>query len=320
MLQAIKISGLCFLVLLIPLTVIADSNVVSTQPMKPLQMNGDMLPVTSKILRSAQDVEEALRLDISTRIISRTDWAGSASSMSDLLSLDETMNSNQTRRGGVWPVVMSLLVPGAGEIYMGYYKRGAALVASEALMWTGYLYYHGKGLDEREEYERFADTHWTLDHWRLYHLDAYPLDLTFAELDSIGMEKWKGGGSWPAYHPWIDKSVDKQGYYEVIGKYDWFISGWSDFDPTEDPLEHHTDLRTEYRSMRKESNDHLKTSDRFIYTSIAVRTFSLVQTIILSRYAGRESASGAIRLGENLDLALRAKGINATEFAFEYNF
>jgi hypothetical protein len=54
--------------------------------------------------------------------------------------------------------------------------------------------------------------------------------------------------------------------------------------------------------------------------SIAVRTFSLIQTIFLSRVAGEDTGSGAIRLGENLDLAVRAKGINTTQFVLEYNF
>jgi hypothetical protein len=318
-LQLLKIIGLSFLVLLNPLVVFSDTSVVSRTPLPPLETNGDMIPITSKTLRSQQDTEEVLKLDISTKLRDNLDWAGSYRTLSPL-ALDQTASSSGSRRGGAWPVVMSLLVPGAGEIYMGYYKRGAALVASEILMWSGYVVYHDKGLDERDEYERFADTHWTIDHWRLNHPDAYPLDLSFADLDSIGQEKWQGGGSWPAYHPWVYKNQDKQGYYEVIGKYDWFISGWSDFDPTANPLEHHTDLRDKYRSMRKESNDHLKIADRFIYMSIAVRTFSLVETILLSQSSGSDNSSGAIRLGENLDLAIRAKSYNKTEFVLEYNF
>jgi hypothetical protein len=319
-LQFVKTIGLSALLLLSPLAAESDSNVVSTAPPPPLESNDDLIPITSKSFRSSPNDKEVLKLDISTKLSTELDWAASIRSISYPMAAARSAGSSRSRRGGVWPIALSLLVPGAGEIYMGYYKRGAALVAGEILMWSGYFYYHGKGLDERKEYERFADTHWTIDNWRLNHPDAYPLDLTFAELDSIGQEKWKGGGSWPAYHPWIDKSADKQGYYEVIGKYDWFISGWSDFDPTADPLERHTDLRTQYRSMRKESNDNLKIADRFIYISIAARTFSLVQTIILSRNAGKDAVSGSISLGENIDLAIRAKGISTTEFVLEYNF
>jgi hypothetical protein len=314
-----KIIGLSALVIFVPYFVYAD-NSIDARTTRPLDAGGDLIPITLHSLRSSHDKEEVLKLDIKSKIVNDSEWTGSLRSLSYPASGAAGMSSSHSRRRGAWPIVLSLLVPGAGEIYMGYYKRGAALAATEILMWSGYFYYHGKGLDEREEYERFADTYWTIDHWRLNHPDAYPLDLTFAELDSIGREKWLGGGSWPAYHPWVDKAEDKQGYYEVIGKYDWFISGWEDFDPTADPLLQQTDLRTQYRAMRKESNDHLKVADRFIYMSIAVRTFSLIQTIMLSRSAGKDAVNGSIPLGENLDLAIRAKGISTTQFVLEYNF
>jgi len=299
--------------------VLSDSS-VDSRAVPSQKTADDLIPITSRAPHSLQGGEEVLKLDISTKLSNEVGWAGSLRSASYSPATAAMTGSSPSRRGGAWPVVLSLLVPGAGEVYMGYYKRGAALIASEILMWSGYFYYHDKGLDEREDYENFADTHWTMEHWITNHPDAYPLELTFAELDSIGQEKWQGGGSWPAYHPWIDKGVDKQGYYEVIGKYDWFISGWEDFDPTTDPLEHDTDLRTQYRSMRKTSNDDLKVADRFVYMSIAVRTFSLVETIILSRSGGKDTVGGSIRLGENIDLALRARGISSSEFALEYNF
>jgi hypothetical protein len=311
-----KIIGLSALVVFIPYLVIADASIDSRKK-QPLDAGADLIPITLQTLRSSHDKEGVLKLDIENKILNENE---SIRSVSYRANEAVGMSSSHSRRGGMWPVALSLLVPGAGEIYMGYYKRGAALVASEILLWSGYFYYHGKGLDEREEYERFADAHWTIDHWRLNHPDAYPLDLTFAELDSIGREKWQGGGGWPAYHPWVYKSEDKQGYYEVIGKYDWFISGWEDFDPTADPLLQQTDLRTQYRAMRKESNDHLKVADRFIYMSIAVRIFSLIETIILSQSSDRDALNGSIRLGDNLDLAIRAKGISTTQFVLEYNF
>jgi hypothetical protein len=313
-----NIIGLSAIILLVPFFVLAD-NSIDSRTTQPLENGGDMIPITLQSLHS-HDKEEVLKLDITSKIVNGDEWRGSLRSLNSPADRTGAMNSSDSRRRGAWPIALSLLVPGAGEIYMGYYKRGAALVASEILMWSGYFYYHNKGLDEREDYERFADTYWTIDHWITNHPDALGLELTFAELDSIGREKWQGGGGWPAYHPWIDKAEDKQGYYEVIGKYDWFISGWEDFDPTADPLLQQTDLRTQYRSMRKVSNDHLKVADRFIYMSIAVRTFSLIETIILSRSASKDNVNGSIRLGENLDLAIRAKGISTTQFVLEYNF
>jgi hypothetical protein len=178
------------------------------------------------------------------------------------------------------PVLFSLLVPGTGELYLGHYVRGSLLLAAEITAWVGYAHYHNQGLDKRAEYEAFADAHWDYDRWIEDHLATEGLvDPTFEELDSIGRYHWD---QWPGYHTWHPKEEEKQNYYESIGKYDWFISGWEDWDGSS----HDTSLRTEYRGMRIDSNDDLDTADKFIYLSIATRVFSLVDTYFLVRRAG----------------------------------
>ncbi len=277
-------------------------------------MSLDLFPPYSKFYRSP----DVLKLDASRKFLGDARRLNPSASLRSAVSSWGGMDSSGRRRGRVWPIVLSVIVPGAGEIYMGYYKRGIALVAAEIVAWTGYFYYRDQGLDGRDAYENFAETHWDFDRWIQWHPDAYPLDLKFAELDSIGRDKWSSGGGWPAYHPWVDKGVDKQGYYEVIGKYDWFISGWEDFDPDTQP--HDTDLRTIYRGMRKESNDDLKTADRFIYLSLAARAFSLVESILLSRGSEEDASSSSVDFGQHFDITVRPRGFHSTEIALEYNF
>lgn len=216
------------------------------------------------------------------------------------------------------PVVMSLLVPGAGEIYMGYYVRGAALVAAEIGAWTGYAYYHDKGLDSRAEYERFADAHWSYGKWiddhALWRDPAYvAVDPTFEALDSIGQNYWDG---WPPYHSWHSREEEKQNYYENIGKYDWFISGWEDWDAEARPRE--SGLRTTYRAMRKKSNDELDNATAFIYLSVAARVVSLVQTLILTR--GDDSGGAEESPSPGFSLSARATGPASGEVALVYRF
>ena len=185
------------------------------------------------------------------------------------------------------PVLFSLLVPGTGELYLGHYVRGSLLLAAEITAWAGYAHYHSQGLDKREEYEAFADAHWDYDRWIDEHLATEGLvDPTFEELDSIGRYHWD---QWPGYHTWHSKEEEKQNYYENIGKYDWFISGWEDWDGSS----HDTSLRTTYRGMRIDSNDDFDTADKFVYLSIATRVFSLIDTYLLVRKAGKESGAGA---------------------------
>lgn len=216
------------------------------------------------------------------------------------------------------PMLMSLLVPGTGEVYLGYYKRGIALIALEAGAWTGYVYYHEKGLDTRAEYEAFADRHWDVQKWADDHPDIYPYFTGFTpeEMDSVGRLK-SGTGSWPGYIPWVSKEEDKQHYYENIGKYDWYISGWEDFSPALD-FPRDTDLRDEYRAMRKESNDQLDDAKMFVYLSLATRVFSIVETIILTRDTVNEHAND---FSENkLQLKARPRGYTGGEIALEYWF
>jgi hypothetical protein len=185
------------------------------------------------------------------------------------------------------PVLFSLLVPGTGELVLGHYVRGSVLLAAEVTAWVGYAHYHNEGLDKRAEYEAFADAHWDYDRWIDDHLATEGLvDPTFEELDSIGRNHWD---EWPGYHTWHSKEEEKQNYYENIGKYDWFISGWEDWDGSS----HDTSLRTAYREMRIDSNDDLDTADKFIYLSVATRVFSLIDTYFLVRRAGKEAGAAA---------------------------
>lgn len=218
------------------------------------------------------------------------------------------------------PVLLSALVPGAGELYLGYTVRGAALMAVEAGAWVGYFHYHGKGLDSREEYENFADKHWTISKWINDHPEVYPNVAGYStpeEMDEIG-EVVSGTGSWPGYIPWVSKEEDKQHFYENIGKYDWYISGWEDFDPALDPFPRDTALRDEYRSMRKRSNDQLDDANVFIYGSLVVRVFSIVQTILLTR--GGDEQDDVSLTKNQLRFRARPVGFGGGVVALEYSF
>lgn len=219
-----------------------------------------------------------------------------------------------------WPVVYSAVIPGLGELSMGYWKRGVALMAVEALAWTGYFSNNNSGLDAREAYENFADVNWNQNKWVSDHPYAYPADYTQEELEEEGRLS-SGSGRWPGYIPWVSKEEDKQHYYENIGKYDWYISGWADFDPVTQP--HDTDLRTQYRSMRQESNDKLDTATNWVYLSLAARVISLVQTTLLVHKANHPGSDGQALVapqGNQLLLRAQSRGVSGGEIALEYWF
>jgi len=254
----------------------------------------------------------AARSDFVASVPERSDapataWAG-----------DEAASASSGKRDYV-PLLLSLLVPGAGELYMGYTWRGIGLISLEAVAWTGYFYYHDQGMDSRSSYEAFADAHWNTQKWVDDHDYVYPnTGWTIEELEAAGRAA-SGSGDWPGYTPWVSKEEDKQHYYENIGKYDWFISGWSDYDPEADPLMHDTAVRDQYRAMRRESNDQLDRADTFIYLSIGTRVFSIVETILLTRPM-REDRQGEGTNESRLSLKARPRGFSGGEIALEYRF
>jgi hypothetical protein len=218
------------------------------------------------------------------------------------------------------PLLYSALIPGAGEISMGYYKRGIALVAAEIVAWTGYTVNHNEGLDKRDEYEAFADAHWDMDRW----IQDHPCNVEqFGERNLENLElcgqSTSGSGLWPGYIPYISKDDDKQHYYENLGKYDWYISGWEDwggYNPEILDYEMQTPLRDQYRTMRGESNDALDASNRFIWVSVAARAFSLVETAIIihNRRENFDAGDGGMAL------RARPRGLHGGEVALEVSF
>lgn len=218
------------------------------------------------------------------------------------------------------PVLFSLLIPGLGETYMGYWKRGVALMGVEVIAWTGFAYYNNQGKETRKEFEQFVDANWNRDKWIRDHNASEQINpgnrqtdtVTFTVLDSFGSCCWAG---FPAYHTYASREEEWVNYYENVGKYDWFISGWEDWS---DPNQRDTDLRTEYRALRGKSNDELDKADRFIFLSLAARAFSLIETLILVR---RDNAVAEDkRSGSGFRFSARSTGFSSGQVALVYSF
>jgi len=239
------------------------------------------------------------------------EWVAAMGAVAPLTTRDDEAQSPSG--ASYLPVLYSLLIPGTGEIALGYPKRGVALIALEITAWVGYAYFNDQGLEGREEFEAFADAHWAHSKWINDHAALEGISpKTFAVLDSVGQYHWTG---WPGYHSYAAKDDVKLNYYENIGKYDWFISGWADWDPVGKPR--NTALRDEYRALRRESNSDLDTADKFIYLSVVTRVFSLVETTILARKKARNPETAEQR---SYGFKTRSTGISSGEVAFVYRF
>jgi hypothetical protein len=281
---------------------------------------GAMVPANA----SAADSVDALPVGVSS-FSSGSAASGAALDVSEhahyFQTTPETVTSSASQQS-YWPMLYSALVPGLGELTMGYKGRGIALMAVDVAAWIGYFSLHSDGLDQRDAYEAFADMHWEQQKFIDDHPLVYPLQgQTQDYLEEQGQAvSGSGGDWWTGYIPWVSKEDDKQHYYENIGKYDWFVSGWSDYDPTVDPPLAKSALRDQYVDMRNESNNSLDDANAFVWVSLAARAVSLVDTAIII-HNRRNSGDQALRM-EPAPVAVRARarGFDGGELALEVRF
>lgn len=187
--------------------------------------------------------------------------------------------------------LLSLAVPGAGEFYAGNYIKAGTFFALEAGMWTGYFIFNKKGDDGIEEYEAFADEHWDFEYyydWFATEIDSpdiyteqLPVDTVSVTIDTMS------GDTTYVFEP-----VKNHDYYEMIGKYDWFVLGWEDFENRDavrdstlivprtqgDILDvlrggqanafFRSEWRNQYMDMRKETNDYYEVAKYFVGAAI----------------------------------------------------
>lgn len=158
--------------------------------------------------------------------------------------------------------IYSLLVPGLGERYTkSSVLKSLFFLGVEAGMWMGYFNYHNDGQKLTDDFEDYADGNWNEQAYRdwLVANNLNEEDLTHQ----------------------LPETRDQQ-YYEMIGKYDQFRAGWSDFDPdlydsTESPV------RLTYNLDRLKANDKLDQANNFIILSMVNHLLSAFDSALAAK-------------------------------------
>lgn len=185
-----------------------------------------------------------------------------------------------THRRYVVPVLLSAIVPGAGEVATGHFWRGLPLVAGDVATWLGYAHYKAEGRNWRAQYEQFADAHWDYARWQGNLADNYDADQPDPNL------RWYDANDADRCTcAFITKEDDRQHYYENIGKYRFFWMGWDDWSySTADPKNSDSAAnRRHYADLRIESNNNLDHATNLILVGMGARLVSVVQTVFLVR-------------------------------------
>lgn len=179
-------------------------------------------------------------------------------------------------------MLLSAIIPGAGEMYAGENLKAAIFFAVEVAAWTGVIYYYGKGKDKEDEFMTFADANFDENAYRQYeyNLAQNAQQWNPEATDFTGtIEEWTDL-EWDEKITYLPRegfthelptqedrarnwSMDQQ-YYEMIGKYiHQFGFGWADMfdtDPGSPYYNGTSTLSLTYMDMRHDSNTLLKIS------------------------------------------------------------
>ncbi len=142
--------------------------------------------------------------------------------------------SEQTKVGAKSPYLGALfsgIIPGTGEFYSKHYLKGAIFLAIEAGLWLGYGSLQKKGNDQTDKFETFANQNWSINKYAQWIYDQQfpgytaitdPQNPNHNELrhQLNSVEEQNFSHQLPP--------IGDQQYYELIGKYQNFVSGWAD--------------------------------------------------------------------------------------------
>jgi hypothetical protein len=165
-------------------------------------------------------------------------------------------------------ILLSALLPGAGEFYGESYLKAGIFFAAEVLAWGTLFYFNGKGDAKTEEFQAYADKYWDVRTYARWlkngpfrdngQINPDEPDKNVLREQIIVCERVNFSHTMPEY--------GSQQFYELIGKYQNFQPGWTNLHnvPTYDPgspyyyQNYHDPVFTAYAVERDEANDFYK--------------------------------------------------------------
>ncbi|MCH8328368.1 MAG: hypothetical protein IID15_07595, partial [Candidatus Marinimicrobia bacterium] len=159
-------------------------------------------------------------------------------------------------------MLLSFLVPGLGQVYIRKPLKGALFIGVDVVAYYIWQNYNAQGDAQIDFFRAFADTTWNFRRWwnnaanfggpgwdkvHIGRDGSHTLDFIVLDMDGDGRIEYSGttgdtDGRLEAFLNSPDTAayvqVRKTGeYYENIGKYNQFFSGWSDADPLNPDVE-----------------------------------------------------------------------------------
>ena len=209
--------------------------------------------------------------------------------------------------------LLSAVLPGAGEFYAGAPKRAIGFFGVEAVALGLYFTWKGKGDDIEQEFRGVANASWdpvAYLEWRTSTRASRFSSITHA----LPCSSLVANANTPEE---LQKSLkgcsgrETQKYYELIGKYNQFIAGWSDVVDHDGNLAEPTDIdsvesfssqkRFKYEDRRNDSNRYLKRAGNVLGVVLINHALSAIDA---ARAARAHSSGKAASFGERTRFSL----------------
>ncbi len=212
-------------------------------------------------------------------------------------------------------LLLSAILPGTGQLYLGETVKGYIFLGVEAAAWVFAINYTVQGNNADRDFKHYVDANWHEDWYR-------STEYSFAIMDTLPTRQsgtaftgqysqWQGL-SWDEKSQYLPSnfthelpSSHNQQYYEMVGKYmTQFGYGWGDTHPNGAPNYDSTNgiwngtspEASHYEDMRYTSNKLLKMGNNFMMLATLNHVLSVTDMIITLHSMHDKQVSTTLRI------------------------
>ena len=243
------------------------------------------------------DLENQKLLDLENKIV----YEDSRFNFKDSLKNENLdVKSNPNEKSPLLGALFSGVIPGAGQFYAKSYIKSAIFLGVEGGLWILYAVFQGKGNDQTNFFQGYADQNWDIVRYANWlKAQAFPganaintnasYDVLRAEINACEEQNFS--------HTLPLKG--EQQYYEVIGKYENFLAGWSTASQYNITKNNYFDVHVAqvdyYMTERQKANDYYNNGSLTLTGIIINHVLSLADAVwSVFRYNSRLSVQGYV--------------------------
>ena len=139
--------------------------------------------------------------------------------------------NSDKEKNPILAAALSAIVPGTGQFYAKNYVKSAIFLGVEAGLWITYAIFQKKGDDQTDIYRKYANDNWSVRKYASWlKTEGFEgsgmIDPDIQNLEILRQQINACEDSAGFSHK-LPPFGDQQ-YYEVIGKYQNYVSGWSE--------------------------------------------------------------------------------------------